>query len=382
MFKVFSDHVIDQIYAYETLKKFAFGLIGIFIPIYVVSETSSIELAFLYLIGYSFVFLAISLPVSYIIARIGFKHSLVLSYAFFLPAFFSLYVFPVEKYLVAAVAVLMGFGKAFHWIALHAEFAVDSTEDSRGKAAGRLLGLPRIANIAAPFIGGIIMASIGFHLLAAVTVFFTALSAVPLFFSGDHRDPMDYNLRKLIDRKHLRFGFLFFLRGTAIVSGLFMFSLYIYYVIGGSFNVGSASSLTSVGMVVLTLLIGRVSDRIERKHLIIIGTIASSLLFFLRIYATTQIEIFLISLFSGLMFMVYYVPFYSFQADMAEDEDVLEFYAFRELTLGIGKVFCLLVALYFVLNNSILAGLRASFIVAGIAVALIPLNYRWIEKMD
>ena len=43
MLSIFEDNVIDQIYAYEMLQKFAFSLIGIFIPIYIIAENAPIE---------------------------------------------------------------------------------------------------------------------------------------------------------------------------------------------------------------------------------------------------------------------------------------------------------------------------------------------------
>jgi hypothetical protein len=59
---------------------------------------------------------------------------------------------------------------------------------------------------------------------------------------------------------------------------------------------------------------------------------------------------------------------------MAEDEDVLEFYAFRELMLGVGKLLAVLPALYFALNASIMAGLKASFAAAGVSCLLLMIG--------
>jgi hypothetical protein len=112
----------------------------------------------MYLIGYVSVFLLVSVPISYVISRIGFKHSLIASYVFYLPAFLVIRVFSLSNSLVIAVATFIGLGKAFHWIALHSEFAVDSEEDVRGSSSGKMVGLPLLARSAAPLIGGAVMA--------------------------------------------------------------------------------------------------------------------------------------------------------------------------------------------------------------------------------
>lgn len=376
MFSVFEDNVIDQIYAYEMLQKFAFSLIGIFIPIYIIAENAPIEWAFLYLIGYNVVFSSLSLPVSYIIAKIGFKHSLLLSYLFYVPAFLAIRGFGLTVHLIAAVAVLIGLGKTFHWLALHAEFAVDSTESTRGKASGRLLGLPKISKAIAPFLGGVIMAYYGFPMLAGVAIFFMILSAYPLLASKDHRDPRNYDLRQLLTREYGLFASFFFLRGTAIASAAYLFPIYIYFILGNTVDVGSVGSLASLGSVAFALFIGKMTDNVERKHMVFIGALASAAFFGLRAYVNTQLEAFILSFIAGLMFMVYYVPVYSFLADRAEDKEVLEFYAFRELFLGVGRIFTFGLAWIASWYYGIVSGLKLAFFMTAIATILIAFYTR------
>lgn len=366
MLGFFRENEVDQIYAYEFLQKFGMGLIGIFIPIYIASETGSITWIFLYLIGYVSVFLVTSIPVSYIISRIGFKHSLIVSYLFYLPAFLMIRTFTLSGTLVMAVAGLIGLGKAFHWISLHSEFAVDSEADGRGSSSGKMLGLPRLARSMAPLIGGAVMALYGFPLLATLAIIVFMMSSIPLFASRDHRDPFDYSFRDFLSRKYLELGSVFVLRGASIVPAVFLFPLFVYY-IGGSIDAGGVSALKGVGSMLFALLLGKASDSFDRGKMIVAGLAASSLFFFARIFVTQSFQAFTISLVDGLTFMVFYVPFYSSLADLAEDEDILEFYAFRELMLGIGKLVALIPAFYFALNTSMMAGLKVSFAAAGIS---------------
>ncbi|MFB6182625.1 MAG: hypothetical protein ABEI78_01030 [Candidatus Nanohaloarchaea archaeon] len=136
---------INQIYAYEMLQKFAFSLIGIFIPIYIASLNKPVQWVFMYIIAGSSSFLISSFPVSYIISKIGFKHSLLASYIFYLPAFIVLRVLTPTFNLIIMVAIFLGIGKAFHWISLHSEFALDSEESKRSEESSKLIGLPKIS---------------------------------------------------------------------------------------------------------------------------------------------------------------------------------------------------------------------------------------------
>lgn len=382
----FRENEVDQVFAYEMLQKFAFSLISIFIPIYIAKEAGLI-LALQYVGGVSLFFALSAVPVSYVIARIGFKHSLVASYVFYLP---SLLVFqlvergmmPLDFKLVMASGLLLALGKAFHWIALHSEFATDSSKDHRGKDSGRLLGLPRISKAIAPFAGGIIMASLGFGGLVSVTVVFLVLSALPLMASKDHRDPEPYSLSAIKSVKHLKYGALFYLRGLGIAAGYYLFPLFVAIVLsggGGEVNAGIISSLSNIGMAGFTILLGAKADRIDTKKMILAGTILSGLLFAARGLVVTPNQAFLVSLAAGPAFMMYYVPIYSELADAAEDEDVLEFYAFREVVLGISRVTLYGFTAYAFLAWGLEPAFRYTFYITGVATALIFVADRYTE---
>lgn len=379
MLRELSNSDIDQIYAYEILQRFVLGLIGIFIPIYIISNGNPVDLAFVYLFINAVAFAVFSIPSSYLISRIGFKHSMVASYAFYLPALIALRMYPVSVELVAFAAVTYGIGNCLHWIPLHAEFAVD-TDGDRGKESGKLIGLPRISGAIAPLAGGLIMAFYGFHLLVSVAVVFLVLSSIPLLLSKDHRDPMNYSFREFLDTEHKRFASIFFLRGTDIAAGALLFPLFVFLVVGGEINAGGVKSLAAVGSIVFALTIGRVSEKFDKAKMIIAGSLLTGVLYLGRSFITNSTEAFALSFAAGLGFMIYYVPLYSIYAHVAEDEDVLEFYTFREIVLNIGKLATIAVAYFLVKNVSVDAGFKYIFVAAAFTSAAIAYYASWLEN--
>ncbi|MFB6115878.1 MAG: MFS transporter [Candidatus Nanosalina sp.] len=382
----FRKNEVDQVFAYEMLQKFAFSLISIFIPIYIARE-AGLVLALQYVGGVSLFFAAAAIPVSWIIARIGFKHSLVVSYVFYLPSLLAFQLvergtIPLDFKLVMASGFLLALGKAFHWIALHSEFATDSSEDERGKDSGRLLGLPRISKAVAPFAGGVIMASLGFGGLVSVTVVFLLLSVLPLMASSDHRDPKPYSLKSILTRKHLRYGALFYLRGLGIAAGYYLFPLFVATVVskgGGEVNAGLVSSLANIGMAAFTILLGAKADQVDTKEMVFAGAVLSGALFVARGLVITPTQAFIVSLTAGPAFMMYYVPIYSELANAAEDEDVLEFYAFREVVLGVSRVMLYGFTAYAFLAWGMEAAFRYTFYITGVATALIFVADRYTD---
>jgi len=330
----------------------------------------------------SIYFAALAIPLSYIISKLGFKHSLMLSYIFYLPSFMLLRLLSISFRLLVVVAVLMACGKALHWLSLHSEFAIDTEESTRGKATGRLLGLPKLSNAVAPFLGGLIMVQFGFQLLVTVTIVITLISILPLFASKDHRDLMGYKVKSMINKRHIVFATLFILRGCTIAVSLYLFPLYVYYVVGGTVNAGSVLSMAGCGSVAFALLIGRTVSKVEKRHMVIIGALASSILFALRSFVGAPLEAFLLSFLAGLMMMVYYIPLYSKIANWAEDEDILEFYAFREIFLGIGKIIVVSLLIFATFTYSMTVGFKLAFSLTAVAALLITAYANWIEKVD
>lgn len=382
MFGRFRAVEVDQIYAYELLHRFVLSLIGIFIPIYIASKGMQINWVFNYILVATAAFGLACIPASYIIANIGFKHSLILSYFFYLPAFLSLRSFTLSPTLIVSAAVAYGFGNAFHWISLHAEFATDTEDGDRGKASGRLIGLPKISQAIAPLAGGFIMAAYGFHALVTASIGILVLSAIPLFASKDHRDPLEYDIKSLFDSEHRKFAGLFILRGADIAAGAILFPLFVYYVVGGEMNAGGAKSIASIGSIVFALTIGRISGRFDKKKLMASGLLLAAGVYVARAFVQTATQAFGVSFLAGLFFMIYYVPLYSIYADVAEDEDILEFYAFREFFLNVGKILTYGLTAYVVLNYSVRTGFMAAFVYATVAVVGITGYVRWIEEED
>lgn len=378
MFREFSSGV-SQIYIYEILQRFVMNLIGIFIPIYIASAGLPFSSVFLYLGISTGMFALLSVPISYLIARIGFKHSLIFSYGFYLPALLSLKVFEISTPLIVFAGIFYATGQALHWISLHAEFATD-TKGSRDEESGKLVGLPKVSQIIAPVLGGVIMASMGFGMLVTVAVGFLLASAIPLLLSKDHRDPMNYSLRSLADQEHRKFASLFFLRGTDVAAGALLFPLFVYYVIGGEVNAGGVKSLAGIGSVVFALTIGRISGKISRVKLVVSGLFLTSMAYIARGFVTTNIEAFLVSFGAGLFFMIYYVPIYSVYANVAEDEDVLEFYAFREGILNVGKFATIALAYLLITIYGTRNGFIGVFLFVSVTTAMVSRYAGWLEE--
>lgn len=366
---------LDNLLIYEFLKNFAISLIGVFIPVYIVSEGFGLLPAVLFIAISGISGTLLSYPISKLISRIGFKHSLVASYLFLIPGLATIRAFELSIAVIIFSSLLYNTGRMLHNISLNSEFAVDSDGDNREDDSGKMLSLPNISRIIAPIAGGLIFAGLGFGELMIFAVFILALSAIPLILSKEHRDPLDYNMKELLEEEYLRTVPLFLARGIQGVTAVGIFGLFVFMVIGGSVDVGGARALDSLGFVLTGLLVGRYATDIDNNLFVGIGCLGSSIAFFLRGFLVTPMQVFLLSFTAGIFFQIYHVPIYSSFANEAEDTEILEFYTLRKIFVGIGNLLSVSTLTVFYLLYDLRTGFKAAFFLGGIATIVMAFTY-------
>lgn len=365
---------INEIYIFELLKNFGMSLVGIFIPIYILSEGFSIYHAGLFVAISGFAGLFLSYPVALLVARKGFKHGLAASYLLVVPALAAIRMLELSVSLIVISGLMYHVGRAMHSICLNSEFAVDSRSKTRDMDSSMMLSLPNISRFLAPLLGGIIFASLGFKLLLMVSIFFLLLSVIPLMMTEDHRDPMEYDFRDFLDQDILDVIPVFVTRGIDAVTSVTMFGIFVYTVVGGTVDVGSARALDSLGFAATGLITGKFIQRYGEKIPLLIGAGGNAIIQLLRGFVSTPVQAFSVSVLGGIMFQIYHVPLYSRFARLAEDSDVLEFYTLRKMFVGLGNLLVVSTLLSFTYIYGINSGLKATFLLASFSMMLIA---RW-----
>ncbi|MFB6076502.1 MAG: hypothetical protein ABEK12_00030, partial [Candidatus Nanohaloarchaea archaeon] len=132
----------------------------------------------------------------------------------------------------------------------------------------------------------------------------------------------------------------------------------------GTVDAGAVGSLVSIGGVVFALVAERLAEAVDRTRMIAAGAVGTGIFFALKVFVTTPVQAFAVSFGAGMVAMVYYIPLFSNLSDIADDEDVVEFFS---------------IGAYIVVGVSSLSGLKATFIIAAGAMGIIALLAPWIE---
>lgn len=377
MRELFQDR-INRLTAYKALHGFSLGLVSIFIPIYVAQQGFDPFSVFLFLMVDVAAFTLVAMPVGKIVSWLGIESSLLISSILYVLVFVILQAASLNYALIYSVAFLIGLAKAFHWIPVNTEFTAGSDESDRGRSYGKLEGLPKILSPLAPLIGAIVMSSLGFSFLVALSLLFAVFSVIPLTFAKDKGKP-GFKTSGLLNTSNYDLWILYFLDGFATTAYVFIFPLFIYYIIGGALNVGSAKTFMAIGAGLFSIATGKISDRISHEKMLLAGSISSATVYLFIPGLQSRYWAFILSFTAGLTYTIYTVPLISIVADVAEGKNLTGFFSVREVFQGSGKITVVGLLLYMIKYDSLSAAFGYTFTIAAVAVIMIALQSRHVK---
>ncbi len=378
MLSIFEDRV-NRVTGYKSLHGFALGLIGIFIPIFIAQQGFSASVVFSFLLVDVAVFTVVALPVGWLVSKAGVRASLLSSSLLYILVFILLQTVSLNLTVIYSVGILIGLAKVFHWIPVNTEFTAGSEEEDRGRNYGKLEGIPKIVSPFAPLMGALIMTELGFSFLGVFSLLFAVGSVIPLLF-GDGTENPDFQIENNFDLGNMDLWVFYYLDGFATTAYVFIFPLFIYFVIGGTVNVGSVKTLMGIGAGIFSLTIGSLSDRVEQKNLLLVGAIASGLIY-LTVPSLNNITLaFGLSFIAGLTYTVYTVPLISIVADIADGKNLLGFYSTREVFQGFGKISVVSLTVYMISNYSRSLAFESTFYLAAVSVTALAITSRKVDK--
>ncbi|MFB6115048.1 MAG: MFS transporter, partial [Candidatus Nanohalobium sp.] len=358
---------------------FALGLVSIFIPIFIAQQGFSPFTVFSYVLMDVGAFAVVSLPVGKMISRYGKEICLVSSSLLYVLVFIILQTSKLNVFLIYTVGFLTGLAAALHWIPVNTEFTVGSEKKDRGESYGKLEGIPKLISPLAPLLGAAVMTYLGFNFLVTFSLLFAVSSIIPLIFGEENEKP-EFRLEGLTSLDNLDLWVLYFLDGFATTAYVFILPLFIYYVIGGTLNVGSAKTLMAVGAGLFSITAGKISDLFDHEKLLLAGALAAGVVYLFVPGLESKFVAFILSFVAGLTYTVYTVPLVSIVADIAEKQSVLGFFSVREVFQSLGKVSVVLVLLYFLSSGSMAEGFKFTFYLSSVAVVLIAVVGRTVKE--
>jgi MFS family permease len=159
---------LAEVYTSMTMRSIGFGMIGIFVPVYLYDLGVSIQsIVFFFLLLFIFR-IPISFIVAFVVARIGPKHSIGLSTVVSVLFLSLLLSYESMQWPLLILSLVYTTSLALFFIGINVDFSKIQHKKHGGKELGWLYVLEKFGMAAGPFIGGV-LASLFFPELTLVT---------------------------------------------------------------------------------------------------------------------------------------------------------------------------------------------------------------------
>jgi len=185
---------VHAFYINALLRALTMALVSIFVPLFVYQQAlriwGTMQLGLLAVVSYYFlqrlIVLVMSIPISKIIERIGFRRSIAISIFLLILNMASLVLAKQYPILIVAATIFMGLNIPMYWVARDSALSQDTPSRDMGKDMGGIAALEQIAALSGPFVAGVIIERFGFSILFTVALVILVVSVIPLWWMPHH----------------------------------------------------------------------------------------------------------------------------------------------------------------------------------------------------
>lgn len=330
---------LNSIYLIASIDGVVNSLVGIFVPIYLLSIGYTLSQVFWYFLYYAvFIFLGFYFTV-FLARGMGLRTIMFLRLPFFFLFLLILRYITSAHFPLVLLALVNTVQVSFFWVPMHTWFAYHSDSGHTGNDVGGLFAWPQVGALIAPLVGGAIAASFGFKSLFFLAIVIECFSIYPLIHLPHHFPKADLHWSKFtgLFKKYPRY--ILWEIGENIREELegIIWPIFIYLVFRDIFSVGVVGSLIAAGGIFFTFFVGRWADKTSKHRLMIYGMVLTVIIWSSRFLIHIPSFIYYSTLVSGLAGTLILIPLNSYVYKYAKAEVAEEFIVFRELPIALAR---------------------------------------------
>lgn len=362
-----------ELYTSTIILDFAVSMIAIFEPVFIynffidkypLKQTLELLLLF-YLAVYVPYFFAVPWGAKFA-KRFSYENSIALSTVFMVLLYFCMFGALRWPLLMALSIPMYVLAKMFYWPAYHANFARFAVHGEQGREITNLSIVLSVVYIVGPLIGGLILNYYGFKVLFIAASLLMIVSNIPMLVTRDGftSSPFYWGeaMRRLFAKSYRRKFFANWGFGEELIV-LTIWPVFIYLTVGDYLNLGILTALATFLTTVITLYIGRASDKARPSIVTRWGTIFYFFSWIFRVLSRSVLGVFSLDTFSRVAKQAIAVPMTADTYHRAQDDNaIMSTIVSFEMSLVIGKIIAIILAL--VLLQIFAPGWNAIFLMA------------------
>lgn len=362
-----------SLYTGKMIANVAYSIGSLFLPIFLYTI---FDFEIRYVLYY---YLAGSLIYAFLVAfgakflnKVGFRNSLRAS-VFFGALFFVSFYFINEsnaKYFILFPILIITLFRLSYWLPYHIDFAKFTDKKNRGKEFSILESTRLFIGVISPLLVGFIVDEVNFKMMFIFGAVIYLISGIPYLTITRTREKFSWGYfqtwKKFFSKKYRKVVFAYMADGAEQIVGVVIWPIFIWELLNGDlFKVGAISSLIVAVSIILQLIIGKYTDKMNKEKILRFGSILYSLGWIVKIFVATAFQIFITSTYHNLAKIFIRTPFDVLTYEKAADSGhyVDEFTVIHEIAMNLGKVLMLIL----VLIVSLFFGIQWTFILAALA---------------
>ncbi|NCF75091.1 MAG: MFS transporter [Xanthomonadaceae bacterium] len=343
------------LYTGKMIANIAYSISSLFLPIFLYKIFDfEIKYVLYYYLVSSLIYIFLVAFGAKFLNKVGFRNSLRASV--FLGALFYLSFYFINennaKYFILFPILIITFYRLSYWLPYHIDFAKFTDKKNRGKEFSILQSTRLMVGIISPLLIGFIVGSVNFKTMFVFGAIVYLLSGIPYLKITRTKEKFSWGYFQtwgnFFNKKYKKIVFAYMADGAEQVVGIIIWPIFIWKLLDGNlFKVGAISSLIVAFSIILQLMIGRYTDKMNKEKILRFGSILYSLGWIIKIFVATAFQIFITSTYHNLTKIFMRTPFDVLTYEKAADSGhyVDEFTVIHEMALNFGKVLMLILVL-------------------------------------
>jgi len=360
----------NQLFVLNTMNVvdgIAGSLVGIFVPIYLLTIGFDLRTVFSYFLIFSFTLVPFFILTAKFCQHLGVKKTLLLRIPILFIYLASLFLVKQIPAIVYFIPVFYALETSLYWYPLHLIFTTHALEGEMGKKVSHFFAWPKAVGVILPIISAGIAISLGFKFLFVIASVVYLISSIIYFQFDEIKITTSFTLGKVWEfiKKYPHYIVLEVIENwREDISGV-VWPIFVFISISalggavnqkiGIFSVGMITTISAVIALLFNLFVGNLSDKYNKKKILNVGFFLVAIIWFAASkIIPSQFNLYLLAFLFSLTSAYIEVPYQSLTYNLAKADKKEEFIVFREIPLLIGRGLMYLLAIIFATKLQVL----------------------------
>ena len=345
----------QRIIVMNTLAGVGMGLVGLFVPIYLLELGNSLTTVITWLLVHHLSLLFGAFLAVYISNTIGLVRSWYVRIILVTILFIGLFILPSYPNILFALAFISGMESAFFWIPYNI-LVVRKTEDlTMGSSLAFMSNVGSAVGIVVPGIAALLIVAYGYNILFAIALAFILISIIPVLPLRHEKTDFQFNFSEIrsIIRKNKQFILPEILDNLGQDAQV-LWTLFLFITSFTVLDIGLLGVLAGLVGMVVTHITGALIDKWNKKAIVRFGAIATTIMwtlsFLVATYSPTPVLLYIVTVLRGFALGIFASAYGAIMFNRARGNDA-QFLVLREIPTIFGRVIVFTLTLVFLALN-------------------------------